>query len=81
MTAQSAEAPRAGVLFPGLARPIAATQDRALSDTATGAGHAMRVEELSAWYGAHLAVKQVSLDVKPRAVTALIGPSGCGKST
>src|SRR5687768_1761527 len=41
----------------------------------------MRVEQLSAWYGAHLAVSDVTLDVKPRAVTALIGPSGCGKST
>ncbi|HXI18887.1 MAG TPA: phosphate ABC transporter ATP-binding protein PstB [Chloroflexota bacterium] len=44
-------------------------------------GHAMRVEELSAWYGAHQAVRAVTLDVKPRTVTALIGPSGCGKST
>ena len=81
MTVQSAEATGAAVLFPGLAKGSVVTQDREYAETATGAGHAMRVEELSAWYGAHLAVKQVSLDVKPRAVTALIGPSGCGKST
>jgi phosphate transport system ATP-binding protein len=41
----------------------------------------MRVEQLSAWYGSHEAVKDITLDVKPRAVTAIIGPSGCGKST
>src|SRR5687767_15984144 len=39
------------------------------------------MEELPAWDGAHVAVEQVSLDDKPRAVTALVGPSGCGKST
>ncbi|MGH2368118.1 MAG: phosphate ABC transporter ATP-binding protein PstB [Chloroflexota bacterium] len=41
----------------------------------------MQVETLSAWYGGHLAVKDISLEVKPHAVTAIIGPSGCGKST
>jgi phosphate transport system ATP-binding protein len=32
-------------------------------------------------YGATQALKQVSLDLPERQVTALIGPSGCGKST
>ena len=82
MTTQTAGAAQAGTLFPGLARPISITQDRAGAQTMTGrTGHAMRVEELSAWYGAHQAVRAVTLDVKPRTVTALIGPSGCGKST
>ncbi len=35
----------------------------------------------SFWYGAKQALFDVTLDVKPNAVTALIGPSGCGKST
>jgi phosphate transport system ATP-binding protein len=42
---------------------------------------AMRVEELSAWYGAKQAIADVSMTIEPGAVTAIIGPSGCGKST
>ena len=41
----------------------------------------MQVRHVSAYYGSHKAVADVSLDIRPRAVTALIGPSGCGKST
>jgi phosphate transport system ATP-binding protein len=36
---------------------------------------------VSAWFGDHLALEDVSLSVAPATVTALIGPSGCGKST
>ena len=42
---------------------------------------ALRVENVSAWYGSKLAVSDVSLEVEANSVTALIGPSGCGKST
>jgi phosphate transport system ATP-binding protein len=42
---------------------------------------AMRIEELSAWYGSTKAIEDVTLDVSERSVTAIIGPSGCGKST
>ena len=35
----------------------------------------------SFWYGKSQALFDISLDIAPRAVTALIGPSGCGKST
>ena len=38
-------------------------------------------EAFSFWYGKQQALYDVTLDVAPRAVTALIGPSGCGKST
>ncbi|MEI7925420.1 MAG: phosphate ABC transporter ATP-binding protein PstB [Chloroflexota bacterium] len=41
----------------------------------------MKIDHISAWYGAKLAVSDVSLDVDANSVTALIGPSGCGKST
>jgi phosphate transport system ATP-binding protein len=39
------------------------------------------VQDLHAWYGKTLAVKNISMSIKPEAITAIIGPSGCGKST
>ena len=42
---------------------------------------AVSLTNVEAFYGAFRAVNNVSLEVQPRAVTALIGPSGCGKST
>jgi phosphate transport system ATP-binding protein len=42
---------------------------------------ALRVERLNVYYGSFRAVRDVSLEIRPRSVTALIGPSGCGKST
>src|SRR4051812_48954574 len=42
---------------------------------------ALRTESLSAWYGAHQAIREVNLTILPSKVTAIIGPSGCGKST
>lgn len=41
----------------------------------------MEVEHLNAWYGSFLAVKDISMSIKSKAITAIIGPSGCGKST
>jgi len=41
----------------------------------------LRVEGLNVYYGKLLAVKNVTLSIKTRQVTAIIGPSGCGKST
>ena len=45
-------------------------------------GHEIfHVADLDFYYGDSIALRQISLDIQPRMVTALIGPSGCGKST
>lgn len=36
---------------------------------------------LNLYYGGKQALKDITLDIPPNKVTALIGPSGCGKST
>ncbi len=41
----------------------------------------MTVEDLNVHYGDDHALKDVSMEIPERSVTALIGPSGCGKST
>ncbi|MBN8868534.1 MAG: phosphate ABC transporter ATP-binding protein [Solirubrobacterales bacterium] len=38
-------------------------------------------ENLNIYYGEFLAVKDVTVEIQPNKVTALIGSSGCGKST
>lgn len=44
-------------------------------------GTTVKADNVSAWYGPKLAVRNMTLEMKPNQVTALIGPSGCGKST
>ena len=39
------------------------------------------IQNLNLYYGAFQALKQVSLSIPEREITAFIGPSGCGKST
>lgn len=41
----------------------------------------LSVKNLNLHYGTSHALKNVSVEIRGRAVTALIGPSGCGKST
>ena len=41
----------------------------------------IQTKELNFYYGKVQALRQVSLDIKERQITALIGPSGCGKTT
>ncbi|MGI6607561.1 MAG: phosphate ABC transporter ATP-binding protein PstB [Erysipelotrichaceae bacterium] len=37
--------------------------------------------ELSLWYGDNQALKNITVELPEKSITALIGPSGCGKST
>jgi phosphate transport system ATP-binding protein len=41
----------------------------------------LRLQDVSFYYGAFRAVKDISIDIPTHRITALIGPSGCGKST
>jgi phosphate transport system ATP-binding protein len=41
----------------------------------------IKVDRLSLFYGAAKALKEISLTIDEKLVTAFIGPSGCGKST
>ncbi len=72
----------AGLAPAHMARPRLRTSGGATTAAeATNGPYALRVEDLSVYYGKFRAVKDVSLDIESRRITALIGPSGCGKST
>jgi len=46
-----------------------------------GNGIKIDIRNVSFWYGEKQALKDVSLQIHDREVTAFIGPSGCGKTT
>lgn len=50
-------------------------------DNTNNANIILSAQNLNLFYGSTQALKDVSLDIQERKVTALIGPSGCGKST
>jgi phosphate transport system ATP-binding protein len=58
----------------GEAAPAPGSQDKRRPSSLTA-------RNVHAWFGSHLVLADVSLDMPPHSVTALIGPSGCGKST
>jgi len=41
----------------------------------------IRTEAVSLYYGSFQALRNISLEIPERAITAIIGPSGCGKSS
>ena len=55
--------------------------DRDALGVREGAGHAIEVRDLNAYYGEFHSIKGINIDFPPNQVTALIGPSGSGKST
>lgn len=41
----------------------------------------IKIKDFSLSYGSQYAIKNVTLDIAPCAITALVGPSGCGKTS
>jgi phosphate transport system ATP-binding protein len=62
----------------GLPEAAGATAGRQPDSAASGR---LEVEHLDAMYGSFRAIRDVSFEIPPHTVTAIIGPSGCGKST
>jgi phosphate transport system ATP-binding protein len=61
--------------------PITDNQVSSLTASNEALTPALRVRDLSFYYGTQKSLEGVSLDIYPRQITAIIGPSGCGKST
>src|SRR6267378_1507302 len=62
-------------------RPTVPPPARTLPDEGAAAAGSIDVQGLNVYYGAFRAIRDISLTIRPNAVTAIIGPSGCGKST
>jgi phosphate transport system ATP-binding protein len=43
--------------------------------------HGLEAQQINCWFGDKQALRNLTMQMKPRQVTAIIGPSGCGKST
>ena len=49
--------------------------------SASNGKYAIEAHNLSVYYGNFQAIRDVTMEIAPRKITAIIGPSGCGKST
>ena len=58
-----------------------ATVDRGEEPSRDERDVVFELQDLSCYYGAFRAVREISLEIRQNEITALIGPSGCGKST
>ena len=61
---------------PGVSIDIDQSERHAIND-----GVVFEVDSLSVYYGSFRAVRDISLSIHEKNITALIGPSGCGKTT
>jgi phosphate transport system ATP-binding protein len=64
--------------MPGVAN---APRSAILDEAPAALEAAFDVRDLTVRYGRTIAIKDVTLRIRPNEITALIGPSGCGKST
>ena len=63
------------------ARVMPRPEIRGNGGTAPAARAKLQIRNLNFYYGGYHALKNISMDIPERMVTAFIGPSGCGKST
>jgi len=47
----------------------------------THMSYKFEIENLNAWFSSKHVLKNISMKIREKAVTAIIGPSGCGKTT
>jgi len=59
----------------------AGAPDRSAIRGLDGVKPILKAIDLKIYYGDHLAVTDVTMEIPEKRITALIGPSGCGKST
>lgn len=52
-----------------------------MKDTTFSSSAHISVRNLSVSYGRHQAIRNITLDIPDKKITAIIGPSGCGKTT
>ena len=64
-----------------MATPLIKAPAVVMQPTPSASTPLIEIQGLSLYYGANRALKNISLKMCERIVTALIGPSGCGKST
>ena len=62
-------------------RAVPRPEIRGNGGTAPAARPKLQIHNLNFYYGGYHALKNISMDIPERMVTAFIGPSGCGKST
>jgi phosphate transport system ATP-binding protein len=78
----AASGPEEQIMSSDTTTPKKVARGQAGSPAAAPPGEtAIRLENLSSWYGDFQALYSVTLDIPRNRVTAFIGPSGCGKST
>ncbi len=61
--------------------PTVVNVDRPSAASLEAAPVVFEIKNLAAYYGSFRAVRDVSLDIRAKQITAFIGPSGCGKTT
>ena len=67
---------------PHPAVPIGINPDTLRTDGPPIGSHpVLELDEVTAFYGDYAAVRDVSMTIAAKQITAMIGPSGCGKST